>query len=245
MSRITTRGIIIRQNDYGEGHRMLSIFTAEYGIIKAVKYSAKSTKNRDSGASQFLCYGDFDLYLSNREISTVNSITAIDTFFPVAEDIKKLSLCNYLADLTYAILGMNNADERLLKVFLNCVYALAYKNEAIEKVKLVYELRLMSIGGYMPILNACGCTSNEIYGFDVDKGCVVCGACRGSGTLPLTPNTYRAMQYIITCDDKKILSFNGNDKLYSELGKISEKYALTQLDKEFKSLDYYKIMLEM
>ena len=33
MSNITARGIIIKQSDYGEGHRMLSIFTEEYGIM--------------------------------------------------------------------------------------------------------------------------------------------------------------------------------------------------------------------
>ena len=53
MSNYDARGIIIKQSDYGEGHRMLSIFTEKDGIIKAVKYGAKSTKNRDSASSQF------------------------------------------------------------------------------------------------------------------------------------------------------------------------------------------------
>lgn len=240
MPGITARGIIIRQSDYGEGHRMLNIFTAEYGIIKAVKYGAKSTKSRDSAASQFLCYGDFDLYLSNRDIATVNSINAIDSFFPVTEDIEKLSLCNYLADITYSILGMNNPDERLLKVFLNCIYALAYKNELTKKVKAVYELKLMSIGGYMPNLSACSCGSDSICGFDIASGSAVCSSCKTNTTISLTPNTYKAIWYIINCDDKKILSFNGNDRLFEEIGHLSESYTLMHLEREFKSLDYYK-----
>ena len=245
MSNITARGIIIKQSDYGEGHRMLSIFTEEYGIIKAVKYGAKSTKNRDSASSQFLCYGDFDLYVSNKDAANINSITAIDSFFPVVEDIHRLSLCVYLADLTYAILGLNNPDERLLRVFLNCVYALAYKNEPTKKVKAVYELKLMSIGGYMPQLSECSCGNGTIKGFDIDAGEVVCQNCVKPGTIILSPNTYKALWYIINCNDKKILSFNGNDRLFEEIGKISERYALTHLEKDFSSLDYYKAICDM
>lgn len=245
MSGISARGIIIRQNDYGEGHRMLSIFTEDLGIIKASKFGAKSTKNRDSASSQFLCYGDFNLYSSNKDIYTINSITAKDCFFPVCEDIKKLSLCNYLADITYTILGMNNPDKRIMSVFLNCVYALSYKNEPCIKVKTVYELKLMSLGGYMPNLNSCFCSNNTVYGFDINRGSVVCNNCKSQNTLALTKNTYNALLYIVNCEDKKILSFNGNDKLYEALDEISENYVKTHLDKEFKSLDYYKSMLLM
>lgn len=245
MSNAAARGIVIRQSDYGEGHRMLNIFTEEYGIIKAVKYGAKSTKNRDSASSQFLCYGDFDLYLSNRDAANINSITAIDSFFPVTEDIVKLSLCNYLADITYSILGMNNPDERLLKVFLNCVYALAYKNELPKKVKAVYELKLMSIGGYMPNLGSCSCSSEEVFGFNLASGSAVCRKCRTGETIPLTPGTYKALCYITGCEDKKILSFNGNDRLFEELNKISEAYTLMHLEREFKSLDYFKAVCDM
>ena len=33
MAEIRARGIIIKQSDYGEGHRMLTVFTEEYGIV--------------------------------------------------------------------------------------------------------------------------------------------------------------------------------------------------------------------
>ena len=244
MSNYDARGIIIKQSDYGEGHRMLSIFTEKDGIIKAVKYGAKSTKNRDSASSQFLCYGDFSLYKGRGDVATVNSVSAIDSFFPVLSDIEKLSLCVYMADLTYSVLGPNNPDQRLLRAFLNCVYALSYRDEACQKVKAVYELRLMSIGGYMPRLDVCSCGSNAICGFDADGGTVVCADCIKKGVLPLSVGTYKALWHICTCEEKKLLSFTGNDQLFAELGTIAEKYALTHLEKNFPSLDYYKAVAQ-
>ena len=44
MAEIRARGIIIKQSDYGEGHRMLTVFTEEYGIVKAVSYGVKKSK---------------------------------------------------------------------------------------------------------------------------------------------------------------------------------------------------------
>ena len=227
MAEIRARGIIIKQSDYGEGHRMLTVFTEEYGIVKAVSYGVKKSKSKAAASSQFLCYGDFDFYKGvGKDIMTINNIDTLDGFYPVSEDIKKLSLCVYLADITYCILGMNNPDSRMLHLFLNSVYALAYRDEPMDKVKAVYELKMMSIGGYSPQLNAC----------------VSCG---GKYIVKLDKNLYRALDYIIYSDDKKMLSFNASDGLMKLLCKIAEQYVELQLDQKFSSLDYYKTMLTM
>ena len=247
MAQIRARGIIVKQSDYGEGHRMLSIFTEEYGIVKAVSYGVKKSKSKTGAASQFLCYADFDLYQGvNRDVMNVNSVETIDAFYPLSEDIKKLSLCVYLADITYSLLGMNNPDERILRLFLNSVYALAYRNALLQKVKTVYELKLMCAGGYMPTVNECvSCGKKDVYAFDLSKGGAVCRECGGKYAVPLNKTLIRALEYIISCDDKKMLAFNAGEDLLNSLASLTERYVLTQLDRQFSSLDYYKTMLEM
>lgn len=247
MAKIRARGIIIKQSDYGEGHRMLSIFTEEYGIIKAVSYGVKKSKSKAAASSQFLCYGDFELYKGeNKDIMTVNSIDTTDGFYPVSEDIKKLSLCVYLADITYSILGMNNPDNRILHLFLNSVYALAYRDEDLSKVKAVYEFKLMCAGGYMPAIHSCvSCGNADVFAFDLLKGGMVCRECGGKYMVKIDRAMHRAIDYIASCDDKKMLSFTACDNLLEALGRLTEQYISLQLDHTFQSLDYYKTMLEM
>ena len=247
MAEIRARGIIVKQSDYGEGHRMLSIFTEEYGIVKAVSYGVKKSKSKAGASSQFLCYADFNLYKGvNKDIMTVNSIDTIDAFYPLSEDIKKLSLCVYLADITYSLLGMNNPDARILHLFLNSVYALAYRDEDMEKVRTVYELKLMCAGGYMPYMGGCAsCGNTDIFAFDLLKGGTVCRECGGKYIVRLNNTLYRALDYIITCDDKKMLAFNASGDVMKPLGTLAEQYIALQLDQKFPSLDYYKTMLEM
>lgn len=247
MAKIRARGIIIKQSDYGEGHRMLSVFTEEYGIVKAISYGVKKSKSKAAASSQFLCYGDFEFYKgANKDIMTVNSINTIDGFYPVSEDIKKLSLCVYLSDITYSILGSNNPDSRVLHIFLNSVYALAYKGEDMKKVKTVYELKLMCAGGYMPSIHSCvSCGSANIFAFDLLKGGMVCRECGGKYMVKMNKTLYMALEYISGCEDKKMLSFNANDELLDSLGTLTEQYVNLQLDRKFASLDYYKTMLDM
>ena len=76
MAGIKTNGIVIKQTDFGEGDRMLWVFTEDFGIVKAVGRGARKIKSKSGSSSQFLCYGDFNLYPSNKDIYNINSITA-------------------------------------------------------------------------------------------------------------------------------------------------------------------------
>ena len=111
MPGIKATGIIIKQTEFGESNRMLSIFTKEFGIIRASVYGAKSVKSGKGASSQFLCFSEFELSKGNSDLYTVYSATAEESFYPISEDIEKLSLAVYLCDLTYSALGMENKDE--------------------------------------------------------------------------------------------------------------------------------------
>ena len=134
MEDLVYRGIIIKQANYGDAHRMLWIFTETDGIIKAVRYGIRGKKTSNAAAFQLFSYGDFKLRPSRGEIMTAVSADVLDGFYPVSEDIKKLSLASYLADITYTLLGEANPDKRMLALFLNAVYAAS--NKEVDLLKL-------------------------------------------------------------------------------------------------------------
>ncbi len=242
MDTIKARGLIIKQNDWGEGHRMLTVFTEEYGIIKAASYGAGRMKSAKAAATQFLTWGTFELYTSGSGPARVNSVLPEETFFPIQEDIEKLSLAVYMADLAIAALQMQNPDERALRLFLNVLYALAYRGEDTIKAKAAYEIRLMGYAGFYPQLDSCiFCGSTEVAGFS-DKGGAVCPACFKKGMIPLDEAAHAALSYILNCPEKKILSFSASPKLCRTLSEIGEKYCRSCLELEMKSLAYFKAM---
>ena len=243
MDELVSRGIIIKQSNYGEAHRMLSIFTENEGIIKAVRYGVRGKKASNAAAFQLLCYGDFKLRPSRGEIMTAISADILDGFYPVSEDIVKLSLLTYLADITYALLGESNPDRRIMALFLNIAYAAAYRSEPYLKLKAVYELKLMCAGGFMPQLSGCAECGGSAEYFSPEKGSVVCRMHHGARDMRISPEALSIMRHIANSHDKKMLAFSAKDeKYYEELSAITEKYVSVQSDREFASHDYFKLM---
>lgn len=241
MPGIKATGIIIKQTEFGETNRMLSIFTKEFGIISASVYGAKSIKSSKGAASQFLCFAEFELSKGNSALYTVYSATAVESFYPIYEDIEKLALASYLCDITYFALGSGNKDEKVLSLLLNTLYALAYNNISLNKAKCVYELKLMSYTGYTPVLAKCVKCGNtkDLVGFSQAYGGLMCSKCNANATV-ITKSALDAMNYIVLCDNKKIFSFSITEKLLSVIGKITEEFVRQQLDMDFASLAYLK-----
>lgn len=245
MSTVKTKGLILKQSDFGEANRILTIFTKEFGIIKAVAYGAKSIRSKNSASTQVMTYAEFVLIKTNKDMMSIQNSEIIDSFFGVKEDIVKLSLCVYFSDLVYSLLNMNAPDDEMLSLFLNSVYALSYKDIEPEKIRAVFELRAMAGGGYMPNMSSCVKCGNTdaISHFAHLSGGIVCKNCSKIGDTPINAEVYHTLLYILSADTKKMLSFNASQEVMKQVSEISEKYVDAFSDNKFKSLEYYKQML--
>lgn len=242
MSLVKVSGIVIKQVDFGESNRILTIFTKEMGIINAVLYGAKSKRNKTSGNCQFLTYADFLLKTGTNDLYTIQSAEPIECFFKIAEDIVKLSLCVYFTDLVYKLININTPDENMLRLLLNSVYVLSEDKKSEKLVKAVFELRAMSYGGYMPNLACCSeCfESSKPVAFSPKRGGIVCKKCVNAGDYYINSDVYNTLGYIITADEKRIFSFSGSDEVIKTISKISKDYVLCHCDGTFNSLEYYE-----
>ena len=59
-------------------------------------------------------------------------------------------------------------------------------------------------------------------------------------SVKISSGTLQAMRYIVGSDPKKIFSFNISEESAKELASAAEGYMLSQLDRKFYTLDYYK-----
>lgn len=242
MANLKTVGLVIRQTDYGESNRLLSIFTRDYGIVKASAYGARNIRSKYSAASQFLCYSEFNLYKGAGDIMRISEAVPIEIFSPLQEDIAKLALAAYICELTYFVSDAAAGEDGLLPLLLNTLYACAYKGIEIDVAKPVFELRAMAYGGYMPHLSACVCCGKKdgFSAFSVKNGGAVCEECRKSTDFAMDKAVYSAMRYILSCDGRRLFSFEISPGVCRELGEIAEEYVRVYLERDFKSLDYLK-----
>ncbi|MCH5185743.1 MAG: DNA repair protein RecO [Oscillospiraceae bacterium] len=243
-NNLQTDGLIIRQSNYKEADRMLTLLTPEHGIIQAAARGVRKMKRCRTASSQLFCYSEFDLYTGG-DIAVVNGSSIKDAFCPISEDIEKLSLFTYLADITYAAIGEHNPEPEITSLFLNSLYAAAYKNISTNKIKPVFEIRLMRLCGLMPDILHCsrcgaGAEEGQYFGYFGVNDAIVCDKCRVKGDIAISPEAYACMYYILYSMPKKIYSFKAPDRAFEELSSISEKYVSCRLERKFSSLDYYK-----
>lgn len=246
---LKTKGVILKQRPIGEQDKIVTILSDELGIIEASARRIKSAKSKLSASLQPQSYCEFTLY-QGRGHYIVNAAYVIDSFYNIRLDLVKVALASYFCDLMCFI---NPADDGIApckKLLLNSLYFLAKGEKQHSLLKSVYELRLLSISGFMPDLVACRCCASyekeEMYFYPVD-GYLLCSDCKREGEtsvkVRVTPAVLAAMRHIVYSAPEKIFYFQLAEKSLKSLSEISEYYTLCQVDRSFPSLEMYHSIL--
>ena len=188
MDYLTTRGLVLRTTEYKETDRILTVLSADHGLLTMKARGVRSNRSKLKGACQLLTYAEFTVGEAH-VFSSITEATAIE-MFP--------------------------------------------------------ELRLAALAGYLPELSGfCVCGDPEPDRFSIADGTLECASCRASDgvRMPLSAASLAAMRYIVSCPDKKLFSFALTGAAEKELCDAAESYLLTQLERSFYTLDFYKSLL--
>ena len=153
--QIKTRGIILKQRNIGENDRILTALTAELGIIEIAARGVKSVRSPLSSPSQILAYSEFCLFKGKQSYYIIDSAETVNTFYSLRLDVAKLALAVYFCDLAaYLSPGVESAPE-CLRLLLNTLHFLQEERQDAVLLKSIFELRILSVTGFMPDLVGC------------------------------------------------------------------------------------------
>ena len=163
--RLTTQGIVLRETNYKEADKILTVLTRDWGKRTVKARGCRRKNSKLTAASQLLVYSE--LTLSERgEFTTLTEADPLEQFWSVRQDLETLALASYFAEVAEASAQEGETCPELLSLLLNCLYALDTLKKPRALVKAVFELRLLCLTGYEPLLDACavcgsgpGCTS--------------------------------------------------------------------------------------
>lgn len=242
---INTKGLVLRETQYKESSKILTVLTADAGKITVSAKGARRRGSKLSSVTQLLAFSDMTLYES-RDRWTLTEGRVIELFEGLRYDIEPLSLGSYFAQLIEAVSDEDMPNPGILSLGLNALYLLSEGKKDPELIKPAFEMRLMCLAGFMPMAQSCpicGKQNMENPMFDLSGGTVFCGKCREGedthDTVPLCTGSLDAVRHIISCDDKKVFAFSLGDSAKKRLYRACEKYVTVQLDRGFSALDYY------
>lgn len=237
-----TKGLVIKEQTIGESDRLVTLLTADFGLVKAFVRRAKQLKSRLNSATTLFAYCDFSLYKS-KDAFVVDDAAPIEVFFNLRQDIDRLTLAQYFAQLAYELSAEEQPQEELLRLILNSLHLLCKGEKSISQIKAVFEFRALCLGGYMPSVLACdncGTYETPLMYFDTMEGKIYCENCPKAGAVPVPKNVITAVRFICLTEPTKIFSFSLSAENISLLESIAEKYTVSRIQRRLSALEFYK-----
>ena len=254
MEEFSTQGIVIREKAQGENDKLLTILTAEHGKVYALAKGVKNITNKNAASCQLFVYSEYE-FVTKGGRRVLKTGLSKDVFFGMRSDPERFALVSYFADVLGHVTMENNDETETLRLFLNVVYALSYKQDIpLWLIKAAFELKLMCVLGFMPDFSACGgCGCEAQFGkeniFSFELAAVLCEDCakiakKETGYVPysckISDKVLEAMMFISACDVKKLFAYKLDEIYAIEFCFACENYLIHKTERTFETLKIYK-----
>jgi len=240
--RLSEKGLVIKEKAVGEHDRLVVVLTASRGVVSAFANGARKMKHKNASSTGLFCYSHFTFF-KNKGTYSIDEAEAIEIFFDLRKDIERLALAQYFCEIAICLCPEEEPAEEYLRLMLNALSFLTKNSKPIALLKAVVELRMLCMAGYQPDLVGCEvCGKAEgVVMLSLSEGTIACQGCCGEGrAVPLEPDILAAMRHITYSEFDKVFGFSLPENKLTALSGITEQYLLTQTDRTYKTLDFYK-----
>ncbi len=248
------KGVVIKSVEYGDNDKLLTLLTHEKGKMVVCVKGAKSMKSKHMPSCELFAYSEFELYERMGKYWARETYLC-ESFFQIRRSLETMYLGQYICDITCEFALFDQPDETLLRLFLNSMHLLCSDKKDRRIIKSVFEIKSASIEGFMPDITSCvlcGKITEQVY-FDAIEGNIICSKCKDKlnrekydyENIALSPihyldsSLFDAIVYIISSPIEKSFAFSLPDKELNELCVVCEAYILHQLERSFKTLEFY------
>jgi len=152
MASYKTEAIIINRLNLGESDRILTLFSPNYGKIRAVAKGSRKTKSKFGGHVELFTLGDF-VITSGKNLDIINDANLNINFLAADPDMEKIKTVYYFAEILNKLLPDESANPEIYGLFLYCLSQI--NNIDIKLLQLIFIARLLKNLGIYPELSDC------------------------------------------------------------------------------------------
>ncbi len=246
----SVKGIVIREKAYNDSDKVITLLTKDEGLIQVyAKFARKPGKNMLVSTS-ILSFCEFEISIIQNKGTFLNSASLIEGFTVLKNDVLLLTYCSHILELVSDSMVDEVSSEEVYKLLLYSLHKLSMSNTDIEFVTHVFELKLLFILGFMPVLDHCQKCSNPVINssnkicFDCSAGGVVCrnGTCitERNKIHYISIPVLNGLIYISQTSIEKLYSFSLSEKYSGELYRLATDYLCEKYEKCYTKLDLLK-----
>ncbi|OWZ83069.1 DNA repair protein RecO [Natranaerobius trueperi] len=176
-----TDAIVIKNQDYRDYDKLVTLFSPEYGRISSIVKGVKKPKSKLSGIVQSFTYANFQLY-SGRSLDKIVQGKIVHEFGKVRTDLAIMSAGMCILELLDKTIPEGEEYSALFGVTLSSLHLLE-KGYSPSLVLRIFEAKLIHNLGVSPDLSGCANHEKEVMSnntrsfFDPESGGLICEEC--------------------------------------------------------------------
>lgn len=175
----TTDALVLRRQDFSEADRLVTLFTPNYGKIRAVAKGVRRPKSRKAGHLEPLTRVKVQL-AKGRSLDIITQAEASELYNGLRQDLVTIGHANYIAELLDRFTMEREENTSVFHLALDTLDRLS-KGDPAGVVMRFYQLRLLDLVGFRPELFACLSCREEIQPqdqyFSASLGGILCPSC--------------------------------------------------------------------
>lgn len=148
----TCQAIVLSTRDYGESDRIVSLFTLEYGRLKAFSKSARASRRRFGGSLEPAHRLELALKYKDEGLCRLERVEATWSYPGLRQTLETLTMALYGCELVEALTPEGHPLPRLFRL-LSALLAHLDQGGATEADRRFFEVNLLNILGYRPPLD--------------------------------------------------------------------------------------------
>lgn len=243
------KGIVVREIATGENDKLLTILTETMGTITVKAPGVRKLSSANLRSAQLFAFSDLLLYEKEGRFTLQESVLRED-FYEIREDVTAFALGCYLCEVASSVSVGGDEGTEILRLLLNALYAAEKHVTDLQIIKAAFEFRLAALIGYEPDFSECPicgtpCDEMKRRTFELTDGYLFCAGCDNpaegfSRRASVSDAAYAALKHILTVPVNKVFLFRLDEPALSEMAKLCEEYLLLRVEKQMKTLDFYK-----
>lgn len=233
MEELKIKGVVIKAIDYKDSDKLVTIFSAEKGLIKARVRGVKKDKAKLAFAVQPFAFVEYLMSERNGFYTVINA-SSIDQFFGITADFDSYLFMLSCLEIIEKTFKENLVQTEMFVLLLNALKNVCYSGAPAVNVFIKFMIESMKNLGFYFTLDSCAVCGLELkngfFGFSYDYNGFICPKCGNKNDyLELTQGEFAVLRNINQTDINNLsnLKFSSRNDVLSVMGLLIKVFKLS------------------
>ncbi|RAL25866.1 DNA repair protein RecO [Thermoflavimicrobium daqui] len=235
-------GMVLRAKDYGESHQIVLIFTEHMGKFTVMARGSKKAKSRFRAVTEPFTQAVFVCFAGSG-MPTLSQADILKSRHSIRSDLLLTAYGAYWFELVDKLTEEKEPQPVIYRL-LDQSFDLLEKGTDPDILTRIFELKMMKIAGYQPVLHHCVHCHSTLTPvlFSLKQGGFLCEKCRMTDhtAIQLTPATARILPILQVIDLRRLGEITVKPETKEVLQKVVQSFMDEYLPLQWKAREILK-----